>query len=106
MPALSVPQSGCALRIRYCYTFLFLLSLFQLHGRVQLVQGSPRHEILRMAEEDKVDLIITGTRGKGTVRRTLLGSVSDHVIHHAHVPVLICRQADDHERIHGHKHNE
>lgn len=75
--------------------------VFQLSGRVQLVQGSPRIEILRMAEEDKVDMIITGTRGKGTVRRTLMGSVSDHVLHHAHVPVLICRHEDDHKHI-GH----
>ena len=33
-----------------------------------------------------------GTRGLGTVRRTILGSVSDYVLHHAHCPVCICRQ--------------
>ena len=72
---------------------------FQLHGRVQLVQGSPRAEICRMAEIDSVDLIITGTRGVGQIRRTLLGSVSDYILHHANVPVLICRQKDDHKHI-------
>ena len=40
----------------------------------------------------------------GTVRRTLLGSVSDHVMHHSHVPVLICRHKDDHHH-HGHGHS-
>ena len=54
-----------------------------------------------MAEQDNADLIITGTRGVGQVRRTLLGSVSDHVLHHANVPVLICRHKDDHKSIGG-----
>jgi nucleotide-binding universal stress UspA family protein len=44
-------------------------------------------------------MIITGTRGMGTVRRTLLGSVSDHVLHHSHVPVIICKHKDpDHQQ--------
>ena len=36
-------------------------------------------------------MIVLGTRGQGTVRRTILGSVSDYVVHHAHVPVTVCR---------------
>ena len=61
------------------------------------VSGSPRTEIIRVAEEEKVNMIITGSRGMGTVKRTLLGSVSDHVLHHAHVPVLVCKHKDDHK---------
>lgn len=68
-----------------------------LHGKVKQVQGDARHEILRVAQEENVNMIVMGTRGMGTVRRTLLGSVSDHVLHHAHVPVLICRHEDDHQ---------
>ena len=86
----------------YLITRIFLY-LFQLHGKIKQVNGKPRVEILRVAEEEKVDLIITGTRGMGQMRRTLLGSVSDHVLHHAHVPVLICRHEDDHKH-HGHHH--
>ena len=32
---------------------------------------------------------ISGTRGMGLVKRTVVGSISDYVIHHSHVPVLI-----------------
>lgn len=44
-----------------------------------------------MAKEEHADIIVTGTRGQGKIRRTLLGSVSDYIIHHSHVPVLVCR---------------
>lgn len=36
-------------------------------------------------------MIVTGTRGMGKVRRTILGSVSDYLVHHAHCPVVVCR---------------
>lgn len=69
-------------------------------GKVKRCTGSARVEILRVAEEERIDMIITGTRGRGKIKRTLLGSVSDHVLHHAHVPVIICRHKDDHHQHH------
>ena len=33
--------------------------------------------------------VVIGQRGLGAVKRTLFGSVSDFVLHHAHVPVVI-----------------
>lgn len=78
--------------------------MLQLRGKVKRTHGAPRSDILRVAEEEKVDLIITGTRGLGKIRRTILGSVSDHVIHHAHVPVIICKHKDDHHKEDHHKH--
>jgi nucleotide-binding universal stress UspA family protein len=37
------------------------------------------------------DLIVVGSRGRGAVKRLLLGSVSDRIAHLAPVPVLIVR---------------
>ncbi|XP_033745547.1 universal stress protein in QAH/OAS sulfhydrylase 3'region-like [Pecten maximus] len=51
----------------------------------------PGHAIVDVANRAGAGCIVTGTRGLGKVRRTFLGSVSDHVIHHAQCPVLVCR---------------
>lgn len=36
-------------------------------------------------------MIITGTRGTGKIKRTILGSVSDYLVNHAVCPVMVCR---------------
>ena len=48
-------------------------------------------QILRVAEEIGAGLIVMGSRGRGGVRRALMGSVSDSVVRHAHCPVLVVR---------------
>lgn len=49
--------------------------------------------ILRAAQEWDADLVAMGTRGRGGLRRTMLGSVADKVIRAASPPVLACRPA-------------
>ena len=53
--------------------------------------GTPGEYICRVAKEDGATMIVMGTRGMGTIRRTILGSVSDYVLHHANCPVLVVR---------------
>jgi nucleotide-binding universal stress UspA family protein len=53
--------------------------------------GRADEEIVRLAEELGAGLIVLGSRGLGGVRRALMGSVSDSVVHHAHCPVLVVR---------------
>ena len=61
--------------------------------RVKQDRGHPVDGILRMAEEEKVDLIVLGSRGLRGVKEFFLGSVSSGVLHHAACPVLIARGA-------------
>ena len=51
----------------------------------------PERAIVHLAEELGVGLIVMGSRGLGGVRRALMGSVSDSVVHHAHCPVMVVR---------------
>merc|ERR1739838_135392 len=53
-------------------------------------KDSPGQSIISSAKENKVDMIVIGTRGLGMIKRKILGSVSDYVLHHAHVPVTVC----------------
>jgi nucleotide-binding universal stress UspA family protein len=57
----------------------------------KLVQGRPAKEIINIAIEDNVDLVVMGSRGRGGVTQLLLGSVSDRVADNAPCPVLIVR---------------
>jgi nucleotide-binding universal stress UspA family protein len=59
-----------------------------------VVDGTPASAILRYAERQQVDLIAMGTHGRGGLQRLIVGSVADHVIGHAHVPVLTVRMAE------------
>lgn len=59
--------------------------------KVHLSFGRPGHEIVRLAEELDAGLIVMGSRGRGGLKRALMGSVSDSVVHHAHCPVLVVR---------------
>jgi nucleotide-binding universal stress UspA family protein len=59
-----------------------------------LRQGYPDQEIVALAEEIDVGLIVMGSRGLGGMRRALLGSVSDSVVRHAHCPVLVVRKEE------------
>uniref|UniRef100_K1RF62 UspA domain-containing protein n=1 Tax=Magallana gigas TaxID=29159 RepID=K1RF62_MAGGI len=69
-----------------------LVKKYKIEGKIVRVNGEPGHGIIKVAEDEKAAMIVTGTRGMGTIRRKLLGSVSEYVIHHSPVPVLVCRQ--------------
>ena len=53
--------------------------------------GHPAEVIPRIAEEERCDLIVLGSRGLNDIQSFFLGSVADRVTHHAHCPVLIVR---------------
>jgi len=56
-------------------------------------EGIPAEEILRVAQEEKVDLIIMGRNGKTGLRRFFAGCVTKDVERSATVPVLVAMMA-------------
>ena len=54
--------------------------------------GRPAQQIVELAEELDAGVITLGSRGLGGIRRALMGSVSDSVVHHAHCPVFVVRR--------------
>jgi nucleotide-binding universal stress UspA family protein len=54
-----------------------------------VVGGRPWREILRLAEEREVELVVMGVRGRNPVDIALFGSTTHHVIRGARCPVLV-----------------
>jgi nucleotide-binding universal stress UspA family protein len=48
-----------------------------------------RSALIKQIEGGNHDLVVMGSRGRGTVKSSLLGSVSQHTLNHSPVPVLI-----------------
>ncbi|XP_031573639.1 uncharacterized protein LOC116307503 [Actinia tenebrosa] len=67
---------------KYCF------KLFKENGKAGEV-------ICKFAHDEKADMIVMGSRGVGTIRRTFLGSVSDYCVHHAHIPVAVVPPASE-----------
>jgi nucleotide-binding universal stress UspA family protein len=53
--------------------------------------GRPFIEILAVAREENVDLIVTATHGRGGLEHVLFGSVAEKVVRKAPCPVLSIR---------------
>lgn len=59
----------------------------------QVVEGNPARVLLDAAAG--ADLLVVGSRGHGGFTEALLGSVSQHCVHHAPCPVVVIRGQDD-----------
>lgn len=57
----------------------------------RLESGDAAKVIADVANEENYDVIVMGNKGHSSVRRFLLGSVSDHVVHYANEAVLIVK---------------
>ena len=58
-------------------------------------EGPPGPTLLRYLDELGADLVVMATHGRGALGRALLGSVADHVVRTARVPVLLVRPPAD-----------
>ncbi|MBS1837694.1 MAG: universal stress protein [Actinobacteria bacterium] len=57
----------------------------------RLVEGASGQTIVHVADEVHADVVVVGSHGKGWFKRMVLGSVSEYVLHHSRVPVLVVR---------------
>lgn len=57
--------------------------------RVRVTEGTPSREIMRVADDEKVSLIMMPKRGEGYIQQLLLGSTADAVLRQSKQPVLL-----------------
>lgn len=69
------------------------LDALGIKAKTRVERGDARVEICRIAEEDGFDLVVLGSHGWGLLHRVMMGSVSHHVLHHAHCPVMVMRDS-------------
>ena len=55
----------------------------------RVLEGRPGPALCSFADEIAADAIVLGTRGRGRIKRALLGSVADYVVRNAGCPVLV-----------------
>jgi len=60
----------------------------------RVLEGAAGPAICELAAQLGASTIVIGSRGRGGVKRALLGSVSDHVVRNAPCPVLVDRVDD------------
>jgi nucleotide-binding universal stress UspA family protein len=60
---------------------------------IHVLRGDPGPTLCSFARETHARAILMGSRGRGGIKRALLGSVSDHVVRNAPCPVVIAGPA-------------
>ena len=56
-----------------------------------LAKGRPHEQIVYLARQSNIDLIVMGTYGRRGAERVLIGSVAERVIEYAPCPVLVIK---------------
>ncbi|MDQ6696180.1 MAG: universal stress protein [Actinomycetota bacterium] len=63
-------------------------------ARTTVLLGSPGPALCDHATEPGARAIVLGTRGRGGLKRAVLGSVSDHVVRNAPCPVVVTGESN------------
>lgn len=68
-----------------------LLREANIHYKVTTLHGTPGPEIVKYANQQRVDLVIIGSRGLNSLQEMVLGSVSHKVMKRVKCPALIVK---------------
>jgi len=60
-------------------------------AEAHLKEGRISDEVVKLGAELGAGLLVVGSRGHGRIGRTFMGSHSEDIVHHAHLPVLVLR---------------
>ena len=65
--------------------------------QVIVERGNPVEKIIEHSEKEKIDLIVMGTHGHGTLEDAMIGSTARRVVRRSKIPVLVVRlpEGDD-----------
>ncbi|MEQ9406355.1 MAG: universal stress protein [Fuerstiella sp.] len=67
--------------------------------RVLIEKGNPTREIIRVARNERIDLIVVSTHGRSGLAHMLLGSNAENIVRLAPCPVLVVRDGE-HDFVH------
>ncbi|XP_061365537.1 universal stress protein PHOS34-like [Gastrolobium bilobum] len=60
--------------------------------KVEVLEGDARNVLCDAVEKHHASILVVGSHGYGSIKRAVLGSVSDYCSHHAHCTVMIVKK--------------
>ncbi|CEG71169.1 hypothetical protein RMATCC62417_06946 [Rhizopus microsporus] len=69
--------------------------LFSIKVVTHAIVGRVKEKLKGLIEENKYDMVICGSRGRSSVKRLLMGSVSTYLVHATPVPVVVVRKKQE-----------
>jgi nucleotide-binding universal stress UspA family protein len=66
----------------------------QIPNRFMIKKGVPFVELVKTAEEEKVDMVVMGTKGRGNIAGILFGSQAEKMFRHCPVPLISIREKE------------
>jgi nucleotide-binding universal stress UspA family protein len=66
----------------------------QIPNRFIIKKGVPFVELVKTAEEEKVDMVVMGTKGRSNIAGMLFGSQAEKMFRHCPVPLVSIREKE------------
>jgi nucleotide-binding universal stress UspA family protein len=84
-------EEAAAARLDACLREEVVRTSPELHPTAEVLRGQPADRIVAEAGRWRAELIVVGSRGRGSLAAMLFGSVSEAVIDRSPIPVLVAR---------------